>query len=62
MKKRITKYDYLNFKRCPQLLNYSWIDFPCSENGFNPLKDFLTAQGKEVGLLALQLFTNKTTY
>jgi hypothetical protein len=62
MKKSITKYDYLNFKRCPLLFAYSWIDFPRSENGFNPLKDFLTSQGKEVGLLAQQLFTDKATY
>ena len=62
MIKRIAKYDYLNFKRCPLLFNYSWIDFHCSENGVNPLKDFLTAQGKEVGLLAQQLFTDKNTY
>ena len=57
MKTQITKHDYILFNTCP-------IKYACryfgpiileGETG-NPVKDFLTAQGQAVGILAQQLF------
>lgn len=53
--KLITKYDYLQFKRCSRLLTYGLTDHQ-TEGGNSALKVFLTAQGRKVGRLAQELF------
>lgn len=62
MNKKLTKHDYLSFKRCDRLFAYSLINLPHSKNEVNLFKDFLTSQGREVGLLAHKLFKDKATY
>lgn len=59
MKKHITKYDYIAFRNCPYSFACSWFAFPTKESGHNSVKDFLTAQGREVGLLAQELFKGR---
>ncbi|MEI8347401.1 MAG: hypothetical protein WCG27_08035, partial [Pseudomonadota bacterium] len=56
MTKHLTKHDYINYKRCPRLFAYNWASYQVGDAEANPIKDFLIAQGKEVGLLAQELF------
>ncbi|MDD4974387.1 MAG: DUF2779 domain-containing protein [Bacteriovorax sp.] len=60
--KYIAKYDYIKFKQCPRLFAYNWLDIRPSAGEIDPLKDFLTLQGIEVGILAKDLFKNRATY
>lgn len=56
MKKHITKYDYIDSIPCLRRFAYNWFASSGTENGPNPVKDFLTRQGQVVGVLAQQLF------
>ena len=58
MKKHITKYAYIESIPCPRRFAYNWFASSGSISGPNLVKDFLTAQGQQVGLLAQQLFVN----
>lgn len=58
MKKHITKYDYIDSIPCLRRFAYNWFASSGSASGSNLVKDFLTAQGQHVGLLAQQLFVN----
>lgn len=54
--KFLTKYDYIQYKLCPRRFAYNWFTSSETKNVLNPIKDFLTKQGQEVGLLAQELF------
>ena len=56
MKKHITKYQYIEYLKCPRSFAYALHATPNEESGQNPIKVFLTTQGREVGLLAQDLY------
>ena len=58
MKKHITKYDYIESIPCPRRFAYNCFVSSGAISGPNLVKDFLTAQGQQLGLLAQQLFVN----
>lgn len=61
MKTHLTKYDYMESIPCARRLAYHGPEYPMRESGPNPVKDFLTKQGQEVGLIAQELFRGKSS-